>query len=263
MSRVKVSIINESTVMDDEQVAPIVTALQNQVNHDFLGTWGEAADLIQVPKGGHPQSGTWWLCVLDDSDQAGALGYHDLTTEDHPIGKVFAATDQKYGAKVSVTMSHELLEMLGDAYLCQSALDPKSGRLYAYENCDAVEADDQGYERDGVTVSDFVLRQWFDSEHRGKGIATTYTGKHLEPFELAAGGYISYIDLSELSKGWQQVSAQESGEATQVGEDDSVVPARVDGQRDFGFPDGSRRERRRRKWHGEKLVRSTAHSVPF
>lgn len=265
MSRVKVSVINQSTVMDDEQITPIVQALQKQVDEHFKPSWGMAADLLQVAKGAEPASGSWWLCVLDDSDQAGALGYHDLTSEDHPIGKVFARTDLKYGAKVSVTMSHELLEMLGDAYLCETAIDPKTGRIYAYENCDAVEADDQGYEisvaEGPVTVSDFVFRQWFDSEHRGKGVQTTFTGKHLEPFALAAGGYISYIDLSDLSKGWQQVTKQE----TERGEQE--LPAeeaqRAVGQRALAFPEGSRRERRVRKWHGGPLRRSTAHQSPF
>jgi len=49
--------------------------------------------------------------ILDDSDQAGALGYHDLTSDGLPIGKVFAASDLKAGTSWTVTASHELLEM--------------------------------------------------------------------------------------------------------------------------------------------------------
>ena len=35
--------------------------------------------------------------------------------------------------------------------------------LYAYEVCDACEADQFGYDIDGVLVSDFVFPSWFES----------------------------------------------------------------------------------------------------
>lgn len=131
--RIQVAIVNESSVCTDDEVAKITAALQHQVDHDFRPTWGIAAELTAVPKGQAPLASAWVLGVLDDADQAGALGYHDLTPQLHPVGKVFAATDKKYGAEVSVTCSHELLEMLGDPYVNTSALDPNTGRLYAYE----------------------------------------------------------------------------------------------------------------------------------
>ena len=51
---------------------------------------------------------------MDDSDQAGALGYHDLTSAGLPMGKVFARTDLQNNLSWTVTVSHELLEILGD-----------------------------------------------------------------------------------------------------------------------------------------------------
>jgi len=194
--RIQVAIVNESTVCTDEEVAEIVKALQQQVDRDFRPTWGIAAALTAVPKGQAPAADSWVLGVFDDSDQAGALGYHDLTPQLHPVGKVFAATDKKYDAAVSVTCSHELLEMLGDPYVNTSALDPKTGRLYAYESSDAVEADGLGYEIDGVLVSDFVLPQYFDPQHAGKGQSLSFKNNITEPFSLAKGGYMSYIDLA-------------------------------------------------------------------
>lgn len=58
--------------------------------------------------------GSWWLGIFDDSDVPGALGYHDVTNEGLPLGKVFAGTDIKYEANWTVALSHELLEMLAD-----------------------------------------------------------------------------------------------------------------------------------------------------
>ena len=241
--RIQVAIVNESTVCTDEEVAAIVKALQQQVDRDFRPTWGIAAALAAVPKGQAPAADAWVLGVFDDSDQAGALGYHDLTPQLHPVGKVFAATDKKYDAAVSVTCSHELLEMLGDPYVNTSALDPKTGRLYAYESSDAVEADGLGYEIDGVLVSDFVLPQYFDPQHAGKGQSLSFKGNVTEPFSLAKGGYMSYIDLGDLEKGWQQETAE--------GEPES---GREPGQRPIDILSGSRRHRRIKASFGQLSV---------
>lgn len=231
--RIQVAIVNESSVCTDEEVAQITAALQRQVNDDFRSTWGIAAELTAVPKGQAPSAAAWVLGVFDDSDQPGALGYHDLTPQLHPVGKVFAATDQQDGAKVSVTCSHELLEMLGDPYINTTSLDPETGRLYAYESSDAVEADELGYEIDGVTVSDFVLPQFFDPQHAGKGQPLSFKGNVHEPFSLAPGGYLQYLDLGDLKKGWQQLTAE--------GAPDS---GRKPGQRPIDILSGSRRHRR-------------------
>jgi len=63
-------------------------------------------------------------------------------------------------------LSHELLEMLADPWInwCATGNDSK---IYALEVCDAVEADDLGYDIDGVRVSDFVTPAWFEPHVRG------------------------------------------------------------------------------------------------
>ena len=114
MANIKISVINSSTVLSDDEVKAAVPALQKQVSRDFAPAWGIDADLTFVAKGHKPSKTTWWLIILDNSDQAGALGYHDVTSEGLPIGKVFAGSDMQYGYNWTVTASHELLEMLGD-----------------------------------------------------------------------------------------------------------------------------------------------------
>jgi hypothetical protein len=114
LATTQISVINESTVLTDADVIPVVSALQQQVTNDFRPAWGLDAELTMIPQGQQAPAGTWWLVILDDSDQAGALGYHDLTPDGLPIGKVFAASDLKFGTSWSVTASHELLEMLAD-----------------------------------------------------------------------------------------------------------------------------------------------------
>jgi hypothetical protein len=124
-----------------------------------------------VPKNTQPPSGSWWLVILDDSDQTGALGYHGRTSEGLPLGKIFAASDLKAGTSWRVTASHELLEMLADPHINLNAFvqnDTTTGIPHAYEVCDACEDDSFGYQIDNVLVSDFVCLAGFEN-FRGEG----------------------------------------------------------------------------------------------
>ena len=206
MSNIQVSILNRSTVLTDNQVQAVVPALQIQVHRDFAPPWGTDADLTFVPKSKKPDPKSWWVVILDNSDQAGALGYHDLTTTGLPLGKVFAATDKQYGSQWTVTASHELLEMLGDPEINLTVFVQNSntaGRLYAYETADACEADSDAYQINGVLVSDFVYPAWFESSIKQAG-PLDYRKLIKKPFELRPGGYISYFDVGTGS-GWQQL----------------------------------------------------------
>lgn len=210
MPSIEIAIINEYDPVDDAEVAKAVAALQKQVSRDFAAAWGADAKLTIVKKGATPPAGAWWLIILDNSDQAGALGYHDLTSEGLPLGKVFAGTDKRYGEQWTVTASHELLEMLGDPDINLSVFvqaDDKSGTLYAYEVCDACEADEFGYSIDGVLVSDFVFPAWFES-FRQEGSTQFDQQKQIQkPFDLLKGGYIGVFDVNS-GTGWHQVTAK-------------------------------------------------------
>lgn len=230
---VTIAILNESTVLTDAQVQPVVAALQKQVTNDFCVAWGLAAPTLHfVPKGQIAPLGAWQLAVLDNSDQAGALGYHDVTAEDLPLGKVFAADDLKDGVSWSVTMSHELLEMLGDPLINLTAVvqtAQKSGRIYAYEACDACEDDSLGYQIDGILVSDFVTPFWFVP---GAPAPYDHMKKITKPLQILSGGYIGYLTFTS-KKGWTQITADGAP---------GGKPAKP----------GSRRERRTRGRHNWK-----------
>jgi hypothetical protein len=209
MANIRVAIINASTVLTDNEVTLAVSVLQTQVHRDFAAAWGIDADLTFVPSTAQQlPADHWWLVILDNSDQAGALGYHDLTTTGLPLGKVFAGTDKQFGYQWTVTASHELLEMLGDPDVNLTVFvqsDAGSGTLYAYETCDACEADNLGYEIDGILVSDFVYPSWFESFWQPNGTQFDY-GNHIHsPFELVPGGYIGAFDV-KCGTGWHQVT---------------------------------------------------------
>ena len=207
---IQISVINESTVLTDNQIAELGPALQKQVTDDFCPVWGTNAELKIVAKGTPPPSGSWWLVLLDDSDQANALGYHDMTTEGLPIGKVFAGSDLKAGTSWTVTASHELLEMLGDPNINLTVFAQNTntaGTLYAYEVCDACEDDSVGYKIDNVAVSDFVYPAWFESFRTEGSTQFDRMNKIHNPFELLAGGYIGVFNVATGS-GWTQKTDQ-------------------------------------------------------
>jgi hypothetical protein len=235
----KIVIANRSTVVDDAKLLPIVTALQKQVTNDFAKFYGMQADLEFAGLKDAADPAAWMLGIFDNSDQAGALGYHDLTAAGLPMGKVFAETDLEFGSSLSVTISHELLEMLADpdvdltVFVQRTDLD---GQIYAYEVCDAVEDDSLGYTIDGILVSDFVLPTWFQTF--AKGVDFDFLRHVAAPFQLAPNGYIGAYPIPN-SGGWTQLTGPSSD------------------QRLARRPHvGSRRERRRTP--RSKWVKSTA-----
>jgi hypothetical protein len=234
----QIAIKNLSSVISDDEVAHATPAFQKQLSRDFSSTWGIDGTLTFVKRGGKMPAGAWLLGIFDDADQAGALGYHDLTRTGAPLGKVFAKTTKRYGGSWTVTFSHELLEMVTDPNINLCAFDEQAGRLYAYEVCDAVEDDSLAYEIDGVKVSDFVLPGWFEPLHASRGEHFAFKSKVKAPFDLLPGGYISYYDLS--GGGWQQLTARESGNAR-------TLDAHHSGGGNYHMRPrvGSRRERRR------------------
>jgi hypothetical protein len=221
-----IAVVNRSTVMTDLEVEAITAALQKQVSQDFGPVWGVSATLVFVPKDQQPAPDQWWLSVLDTSDQADQLGYHDITPAGLPLGKAFAKSDKDGGYEPSVTISHELLEMLVDPEINLSAVI--DGKLYAYEVCDPCEADEHGYKIDGILVSNFITPQWFQPTVGGNG-PFDFQKKLDKPLTILSGGYYQYLEMSN-SAGWQQVNAERAT---------ARLRARV----------GSRRERRRTSRH--------------
>jgi hypothetical protein len=210
LATTQISVINESTVLTDADVTPVIAALQQQVTNDFRPVWGTDAELKIVPQGTQPPAGSWWLVILDDSDQAGALGYHDLTSDGLPMGKIFAASDLKAGTSWTVTASHELLEMLADPNINLTVFVQDAnttGTLYAYEVCDACEDDSFSYQINNIEVSDFVYPAWFESFRAQGSTQFDFRNQIHDPLQLMAGGYIGIFSVTN-GTGWQQQTAE-------------------------------------------------------
>ncbi len=200
-----VELINACTAVADADLAAMVPALQTQVDRDFAPAWHVRARLTFVPKGLPGGRDAYWLVFVDDPDIAGALGYHDLTPAGHPLGKVFVKMDLDTGSSISVTASHELLEMLGNPFLtdCIEYADDRQDVLLAKEACDPCEGEDFAYEIDGVKVSDFVHLPYFYFPVGRPNETYDHTGHISIPRTLLPDGYQLLRDLNG-SRGWVQ-----------------------------------------------------------
>ena len=206
-----IAIQNSSTVLTDAQVQAAVAALQIQLDRDWQAAWGTTATLVFVSRTQGIPTGAWPIYVLDTSDVSGALGYHDETASGVPYGRIFAKDDITYGYNWTVTLSHELLEMMLDPYVNLTVFRQTTntaGMLYAYEACDACEADNLGYQINGITVSDFVWPSWFDTTITNTLGHRYDQMNHLTaPFQLYSGGYIGVFQVTNGS-GWSSINAE-------------------------------------------------------
>jgi hypothetical protein len=204
-----ITLINISTCLTDAQIQSLLPALQTQIDRDFRPIWKTGGTLVLGNKNVVPAADSWVVLIMDNSDQHGALGYHDLTETGLPVSKIFAKDDMMYGLSFSVTLSHELLEMLVDPYTTESVFVQDTnvtGTLYAYEVCDACEDDKFAYDIDGVKVSDFVYPTWFESWRKENSTKFDFCNRITKPFQLLEGGYIGAFTVGPTSSGWQQVT---------------------------------------------------------
>ncbi len=200
MTSPQIDIIYEATTPLGVDLGVLTMALQLQVDRDVTPIWGLACTLdIQSAS----RSGVQRLIFLDDADQADALGYHELTPDGLPQGKVFVRTTLKDGENPTVTASHELLEMMVDPNIDQVCYRHTRHTTYAKEVCDAVEESTYTIDINGVKVlvSNFQTPAWFDL-----GPSTPqrydYLGLCKSPWQLLRGGYMS-VQLADGE--WSQV----------------------------------------------------------
>ena len=219
MTPLQISLVNKSTIFKDSDLPTLANALQLQVTRDFSPIWGTSAQIYWTPSGKNPTASHWPLALFDNADVANALGYHDESPTGQPLGKIFVATTLADGQKVSVTTSHELLEMLGDPYV--NGANQDGSKFWATEMCDMVENDEyeivipSGWAGAGtsVAVSNFALPAWWQSSIPGP---YDFLHKLSAPLTLTPGGYMSFLDLTQPRAGWQQVNGRMDTAAQRV-----------------------------------------------
>jgi hypothetical protein len=207
-----IACFNKATVPMSEwgvDLDTLIKAMQEYIDKHVAPIWGTPAKLI---KSKDYVKDAWAMVFLDDADQPKALAYHELTPDGLPLSKVFVRTILQDKASVSVSASHELVEMLVDpainmitsgpylqtSYAHENA-DPEDDvtlyesadelTLYAYESADPVE--EVTFKVNGVDMSDFVYPAYFEWFHKPGSVKFDHQNKVKRPFQILAGGYQS------------------------------------------------------------------------
>lgn len=180
---VTIACINKATVDLTVPFDKLTATLQKCFDQHFLAVWGYPVKLYNTTEA---KPADWQFIYFDNADQAGALGYHDLTEKGQPISKIFVKTTLGAKQSVSVTACHELFEMVIDplANLWAEAAD---GTEYAYEMSDPVEEDT--FLVDGIEMSNFVHPSWFEPFKHPAGTKFDHLGVLKKPFSMSKGGY--------------------------------------------------------------------------
>jgi hypothetical protein len=162
----------------------LIAAMQAYVTQYVVPVWGTPAKLV---KSTNFVKGQWAMAFLDDADTSGALAYHDLTPDGFPLSKVFVRTTLQDGQLVSVSASHELVEMLVDPAINMMTTGPDPKTVYAYESADPVE--NLTFKVNGIEMSDFVYPSYFENFRKPGSTKFDQLGKVNRPFQILSGGY--------------------------------------------------------------------------
>jgi hypothetical protein len=191
---VHVALVDRTDSVSQDELAAVAGALNRQVQEDFAPIWQVRATVGAYAS---PPAGTWTIYLDHELDEPGALGYH---TDEHGQPVAYVDDDGEW----TVTMSHELLEMLADPF----GMHMHSGRLpwgvserfkefglkgyhsnvsYLLEVCDPPER--ISYDVGGILVSDFILPTWYRANPPNRPCSFI---SGITPRTILEGGYVSF-----------------------------------------------------------------------
>ena len=192
-------------VIVDESVSPEVTEetltkIAQAIEHQLYQHYGPFWQMDGVPVRfldsiGEAKESDCPLIIFDNPDQPGVLGYHSVTPNGLAYGKAFYDVIRRQFMEgpvnesntLSVTLSHEALEMVGDPYT-NCWVDCSFDEEEAFEICDRVEGDSYKIDIDGtpISVSNFLGPRAFRD-----GIGPyDYMGLLSSPWEIRPYGYV-------------------------------------------------------------------------
>lgn len=175
-----------------EYMREVADALEFQLGAHYAGMWDAVGCKVRVysEPGSLSDNGEECpLVIFDDADQADALGWHSVDPYGRAFGRAFWSPIQGAGGalkdgslSLSVTLSHEALEMVGNPYVNFWA-DVDGAVQEAVELCDRVQGD--SYRIGNVSVSNFLGPRSF---REGRG-PYDYLDVTKRPFEIRHNGY--------------------------------------------------------------------------
>ena len=191
----KIACFNKASTPLGVDFDALIAAMQVFVDQYVAPVWGTPAKLVKT--NGFVK-GSWAMVFLDNADEPGALAYHDLTPDGLPQSKVFVKTTLENKDLVSVSASHELVEMLVDPAINLMTTGPDSKTVYAYESADPVE--ELSFKVNGIPMTDFVYPAYFEAFRKSGSARFDQMRKVKRPFQILAGGYQSIFKNGKWSE---------------------------------------------------------------
>lgn len=164
---------DQSTLTDDAHGGPLTSAIlvsigeavTSQMNNEVAAEWGCSVSFRVGAADGSDVKANEIACIVKDSlpEAPGAAAYHDKLANGAPVA-YFAREDYTShisgSESLSVDISHECIETIGDPGANRWADVAGDGSEKALELCDQVQ--NLIYLQNGIAVSDFLLQAAFD-----------------------------------------------------------------------------------------------------
>lgn len=177
--------INQSTAVTDTEVKAIAAACNSQLAHEVATAW-DIKRPLKVKAAKTAAADAYPFFFVDDIPEApGALAYHYVQDDGVPAGKIGVRTTLDAGESVSVSASHEAVELQCDIFCASWSYSSRLRCLVATEACDPVQGDT--YRIGSVDLSNFVTPAYFTDDALGAPL--DHLGNLAETFAIAKGGY--------------------------------------------------------------------------
>lgn len=216
-------IVNHASHVDPQELQDVVEAVQFQVSRHFAPAHGTDARLILLPFGEMAPLGAWRLTMVNKPpEDSSDIGDHYVGQDGVPYAEIYVDLAKQDHIDWSITVSHEILEILANPYLDRCVMVPDTGYprlpnvnyvMYFYEVCDPCQ--DAAFAYDitvssgrTVKVSDFALESWFRTRFTcPSGTRFSFKNNLKGPLILAPGGYIFSMPLPVPANSWQRWNA--------------------------------------------------------
>ncbi len=180
----KIAIFNRARTPLGVPLNDLIRAMQRYVDDCVAPVWGTPA---RLHKSAGFVKGAWAMVFLERAHDKDTEGIHDLTPDGLPLAKVYVRTTLANNDVVSVSASHELVEMLVDPSINLMTSGPDSKAIYSYESADPVE--EVTFKVNGIDMSDFVYPAYFEGFHKPHSVRFDHAKKVHRPFQILSGGY--------------------------------------------------------------------------
>jgi hypothetical protein len=194
-----IAIVNNSTLVNDVDVATMQNAINNQLWLHFLPAWRISNVRCQFyPKGQVAPDWAWTIAIIDSNASVvtNPLGGKDteFVIVDQILNNGGAVMVQDptnpHQYTVSGTLSRKILKLILNRFDVTYCDDGYTS--YALDACTPVEDVSYGIVINGVevTVSDFVFESFFNSKATVANAPFSYMNSVSTPFTLSVGGSV-------------------------------------------------------------------------